>query len=242
MSLTNRSLRLESFQLEKIHHYFWYAIGEILLIFAGITLALWFGNWNEERQLRVQEILTLKEITADLTANVEHISQNIAMDNQIIEACERFLKAVTRKDPWRDTYAKDLNQCRWWTSPFLSSAEYESLKSRGTNLISDSTLRNAIVNLYEQTYAFLVEDTDKDFWAFHTSVLLPVSIRYLRYIEPDQLIPNNYESLLNSDEFINMLYWKIGMQKSSILGQQKTLATTEAVIEMIETELFQRAP
>jgi len=31
------------------------ALGEIALIFLGITLALFFENWNEERKERAQE-------------------------------------------------------------------------------------------------------------------------------------------------------------------------------------------
>ena len=30
-----------------------YAIGEVILIFVGITLAIAFNNWNEERKARI---------------------------------------------------------------------------------------------------------------------------------------------------------------------------------------------
>lgn len=242
MPLTTHHKRFEAFRLEQFGRYFWYAAGEILLIFAGITLALWFGNWNEERQLRELELLTLKEIVADLAANAEQIEQNIEDDGRFIEVCERFLNAVSSRRPWQDAYANDIFQCAFWTSPFINSAAYESLKSKGADIISDSKVRNAIVDLYEHTYAVLVEDTDKDFWSLHTSVLNPGFIRYLRWVEPDKLVPNDYGALLDSDEFMNLMRWKMGKQRRSILDQQATLLVTKKVIGIIDTALMLQTP
>jgi hypothetical protein len=138
------------------------AVMEIGLIFAGITLALWFGNWNEEHQLRELEKVALKEIAADLKSDAVAFERNIESDAIIIEACQRSIESMTQRVPWSDAIAKDLHTCSYWSSPFLSEAAYESLKSRGTDLIADPDLRNAIVSLYENSYAYLVEDTDKD--------------------------------------------------------------------------------
>ncbi|MBK7871587.1 MAG: hypothetical protein IPJ74_13405 [Saprospiraceae bacterium] len=43
-----------------------YAIGEVALIFIGITLALAFGNWNQNRQERQTETKLLREMHANL--------------------------------------------------------------------------------------------------------------------------------------------------------------------------------
>lgn len=239
MPLTTRHERLEASQSGKLRRYVWYAVGEILLIFAGITLALWFSNWNEDRQLRRLETSTLAEIVADLKANIDYISSTVDADNQDIAACERFLSSVSRREPWKDTFAKDLGLCRWWTSPFLSSAAYESLKIKGTDLITDSPSRNAIVKLYEQTYAYLIEDTDKGLWALETSVFLPVFNKHTRVVAPDSLVPNDYETLFERNEFISMLYLKMDGQKTSVKQQQFAIAETETVIELIEKRLVQ---
>ena len=241
MSITSRRERFRSSRLAKIRRYFWYAVGEILLIFAGITLAIWFSNWNEERQLVRLESKALADIAANLAANIDHINANIDEDNFRIAACERFKIALYQEDPWRDSLAEDLYQCRWWTSPFLSSAAYESLKSRGTELISDSELRSAIVDLYEQTYAHLIDDIDKAFWNFQTAVMEPVFNRHVRLIQADRFIPNDYERLLDSDEFMNMLYMKLENQNSSVRNQHKTLEETERVKRLIEAWLTEQS-
>jgi hypothetical protein len=237
MSFAFRRKRFESSNLANIRRYFWYAVGEVLLIFAGISLALWFSNWNEDRQLQRLESKALADIAFNLDANVDHINTNLSEDALRIAACDRFLDAMSRKDPWQDSLEKDLYQCRWWTSPHLSSAAYESLKSRGTDLISDPELRYAIINLYEQDYAHLVNDTDKAFWNFQTAVMEPVFNRHVRKVEPDRFVPNDYEKLLDSEEFSNMLYMKLDYQMGSVSNLREILEATEKVKNLIETRL-----
>jgi hypothetical protein len=241
MSLKSRHERFKALKFGKVRRYAWYAVGEITLIFAGISLALWFSNWNDERQLIVLESKALADIASNLNANVDHINANINDDNDRIAACERFLESLSQKDAWRDSLAEDLYQCRWWTSPFLSSAAYESLKSRGTELIADPELRDAVAKLYELTYSHLVEDVDKGFWNFQTAVMEPVFNRHVRMVEPDQFIPNDFDKLLESDEFINMLNMKLDYQKGSVRNLRETLEATDEVIKLIEFRLANRA-
>ena len=58
-----------------------YALGEVLLIFLGITLALSFGNWNEERRLRQTETRTLVDVAED------HLN---LINGQVIDYVERL--------------------------------------------------------------------------------------------------------------------------------------------------------
>ncbi len=37
-------------QVARFSRYFWYAIGEILLVVTGILIALNINNWNDENQ------------------------------------------------------------------------------------------------------------------------------------------------------------------------------------------------
>jgi hypothetical protein len=229
--------RARSRQLRGVRRYIRYALGEIVLIFLGITLAMAFSNWNEGRHVRKQELEALADIVTNLKANDGKFRRNIKADTDDVAACERFVAALGRSEPWSDALGRDLRQCRWWTSPFLNSAAYESLKAKGTDLIVEPELRSSIVNLYEQVYAYLVNDRDKVFWAFHAAVMEPVFNRHVHPAAPDQYVPNDYASLLDSTEFSNMLLQKIDIQKGSIEDQQEALAETEKVIGLIEARL-----
>ncbi len=55
----------------------------------------------------------------------------------------------------------------------------------------------------------------------------------------NQSVPNDYQAMLESIEFFNMLHSKIATQTSSIQNQRESLVATEAVIDMIEARLAQ---
>ena len=242
MSPALRRERLRSVQLRRLRRYIAYAAGEILLIFVGITLAIWFSNWNETRHTRAQEAQALADIAMNLRENADVIRGKIEQDRKIVAACEGVTASLARRDAWSPALGKELMECRWWTSPFLNAAAYDSLKAKGTGLIADPVLRSQIVNLYEQVYAFLVNDTDKAFWAFHTAVLEPTFNRHAYPVSPDEYVPNDYSSLLESAEFGNMLRQKVQLQRISIQDQQRTLAATEKVLGDISARLAADEP
>ena len=117
MSFSFRHRRLKGPELHGARQYFWYAIGEVILIFAGITLALAFGNWNEERKVRNLETKALTDIAANLNTNVRHIKGNIKTDTRQISACRRVLEALSQRTPWRDAMGQDLWVCRYIRLP-----------------------------------------------------------------------------------------------------------------------------
>jgi hypothetical protein len=241
MSVHTRHQRHESTRLGHLRRYWWYAVGEIFLIFAGITLALWFSNWNETRRERVVERRVLTDIIANLHANAAHIEDNIKFDRSSVQACNTILAAIEARGPWLDDYEVTLDNCRWWSSPFLSAAAYDSLKLRGTDLITDRGLRDDIVKLYELNYAYLVDDIDKGFWQFQEAVLFPVFNRYIRDIGegkgPGRLIPNDWIALLDSREFSNALFAKRTTQRNSVEEQQFALDRTRQVAARIDAWL-----
>jgi hypothetical protein len=225
-----------------LRRYIAYAAGEILLIFVGITLAIWFSNWNEARHTRAQEAQALADIATNLRVNADVIRGNIELDRTSVAACEIVIAVLSRRDPWNSALGKELMKCRVWTSPFFNAAAYDSLKTKGTDLIVDPVLRSQIVNLYEQDYAFLVNDVDKVFWVFHAAVLEPTFNRHLYPVSPDEYVPSDYSSLLESTEFANMLRQKVQVQRFSIENQQKTLAATEKVFREISARLAADQP
>lgn len=242
MSPALRRERYRSIQLKRLRRYIAYAAGEILLIFVGITLAIWFSNWNETRHVRAQEAQALADIATNLRVNADVIRGKISEDRKSVASCERVTAALARRDAWSSTLGKELMECRWWTSPFFNSAAYDSLKAKGTDLIADQALRAQIVNLYEQVYAFLMNDTDKVFWVFHSAVMEPVFNHHVYPVSADEYVPNDYSSLLESPEFGNMLRQKVEIQRISIKDQQRSLAETEKVLRSIDTRLASESP
>ena len=77
------------------------------------------------------------------------------------------------------------------------------------------------------------------FWGFQEFVIAPLFNRHIRDAGPNQFVPNDYQAMLESTEFFNMLHRKIATQTSSIQTQRESLRATEEVIDMIEARLAQ---
>lgn len=201
-----RGIRRESVTTGRIRQYCWYAIGEIVLIFFGITLALAFEDWSQERQLRGQELATLEDIADNLSANIVSLTANLQSDSTYMENCRRAILLVEERSIWQPASGELFDGCRYWTSPYLQFAAYDSLKARGTDLLSSRSLRTSIVRLYEEIYAGHIGDMDREQWDFQSAVVLPVWNRYLRTTPDGNTEPSNYDALLASEEFLNILY------------------------------------
>jgi hypothetical protein len=59
----------------KFSKYLRYAIGEIILVFIGIAMALQFNNWNERIKDREKVLQILTEIISDLDYTLQDIDR-----------------------------------------------------------------------------------------------------------------------------------------------------------------------
>ena len=136
----------------KIGKYLIYAIGEIFLIAMGIFLAIQANNWKEESNNKKLERELLSNIWSGLQIDLIDIQSNK-------DAHRRFLKSQIESIKWIEgnTVAKDsvvynFSVAHKSTSFLKSNAPFESLKEFGLNRISNDTLRQYIVYLYDISY------------------------------------------------------------------------------------------
>ena len=62
--------------------YFKYAIGEIVLVFIGILIALSINNWNENRKNSIEENEILSSLLENL--NLSKIQSEVLISDKII--------------------------------------------------------------------------------------------------------------------------------------------------------------
>ncbi|MCR9132895.1 MAG: DUF6090 family protein [bacterium] len=60
-----RNIRQKLLENGNLRKYFWYALGEILLVMIGILLALQINNWNEDRKVESDRISLLQALKMD---------------------------------------------------------------------------------------------------------------------------------------------------------------------------------
>jgi hypothetical protein len=238
-----RNIRKKLANENKPLKYLRYAIGEIVLVVFGILIALQINNWNENRKLRNDEIILLIEVKSNLELTLNQLKiDSLKNSNHIHQygKIKHFIKEDLSYSVELDTAFGGLKS---WSSPYPIYTAYSTLKTKGLDIISNTSIRNKIVDLYEYKFTRISNDYDKAEWTLYESTVLPFYSKYIRIYRGDSLKlarPNNFEVLKRNDEFINLLELVINERKNG-LGMYKTIMLAIMdLIESIEDELALR--
>ena len=143
-------------------------------------------------------------------ANLEELDRNIMDDTVAVQELDPVLQHIKDARPWDDSLEEPLGREMLWSSPYFATSGYENLKQLGLHLVSDESIRDQLVHLFENTYTRLVGDIDRSQWEFYTAVILPVRNRELDRIDPSgdgsrALRVRDYEGALRRGELVAML-------------------------------------
>ncbi|MEL6535239.1 MAG: hypothetical protein AAFQ98_07510 [Bacteroidota bacterium] len=128
---------------------------EFLSIFVAVITAFALNNWNDNRRDSYAEVKILTEILNGLHEDVLDVGSNADGHKLGIRAC-KFWRRVFNDEPVELDSLRDYYHII--TRDFVSiqnTSGYETLKSRGFELISNDSLRKKIISLYEYDYQFL---------------------------------------------------------------------------------------
>jgi hypothetical protein len=125
---------------------------EFLSMFIAIIAAFALTNWGDNIKNDNSEHKILVEISNGLEKDLEDIELNMFGHKQGISACNYFRNLFIGKDLETDSL---MIYYHTLTRDFVSIqniAGYETLKSRGLELIKNDSLRLKIISLYEYDY------------------------------------------------------------------------------------------
>lgn len=128
---------------------------EFLSIFIAVITAFALNNWNDNRKADQSENKILIEISNGLEKDIEDIRTNKGGHIRGLNACNYFRHVLVGKEVNSDSL---MIQYSALTRDFISvqnTAGYETLKSRGLELIKNDSLRLEIIALYEYNYSLL---------------------------------------------------------------------------------------
>lgn len=130
-----------------------YYLAEIVIVVAGIFIAILLNNWNEDRKKREDSQESLKRISIDLRTEKLVLNQF----KKQIRYSRKYLKEIIyqgKKDHLDSLYYHINHAFRH----YKMNAEYINLKYSGRlGLIPNNKLRYNIVNYYEIYYALYKE-------------------------------------------------------------------------------------
>ena len=118
----------------------------------GILIAVQINSWNERRSLKVLEIEILKSIHTELEEDLVDIDINIQIHENSVQSAEELIEHFESGKPYDDSLALKFYYADGVSAFLHSTSAFETLKAQGVQLISNETLRNQIIRLYDGQY------------------------------------------------------------------------------------------
>lgn len=217
---------------------------EFFSIFFAVISAFALNNWNDHRKDNEAEAKILSEIVNGLKKDGEDIASNITGHEQGLAACKYWRRTINGEELNQDTIGPYYYAL---TRDFVSiqnTSGYETLKSRGFELLDNDSLRSKIISLYEYEYQIL-EKLEEEYAEnqFHTHYFprfndwiaphlnIDVDSNVVRLSSPIALDETQQKILLS-------YLWKIQMNRGFMLGAYHDVqAKIAALREEIEVEL-----
>jgi hypothetical protein len=233
-----RKIRYDLMEKNKTGKYFKYAIGEIVLVVIGILIALSINNWNENRKERLIEIAILTDIRKDLIQTKEDLTINIKAHKRQLKIYSELHNNLEKTKVYNDSLDSKFNQLIFWSSPYLTLATYENLKlDKGIEIILNDSLKNQIINLHEKTFKTFIGDIEREEWINTEALSRPTLMKYFYYNDRKNVVPKDYNALVNDRDFLSVLNFTIDLRKRSLRVTEYNIYEIQIVIDKITTEL-----
>ena len=232
----------------KTTKYFKYAVGEIVLVVVGILIALQINNWDESRIQDKQELKLLQQLRADLYGNENELQILIkkvrvnswAMDSLLVRLNEKnYDKSIS-------VYTALIHRKSFFNN---SNSGYKLLGNGMAKIISNDSLLNGILSLYEKDFAniktrenIMNNKIENKLYPltnqlFKINPNLSIRLKEFDVVATEVYSPINYELLSVNHEYINNLLQlnnTFKTRRSYLKITEKRLAK---VLKILDTEL-----
>lgn len=184
-----RKIRRQLMEKNKVTTYLLYAIGEIVLVVAGILIAVQIDDWNKNEQDKKEEKVILNNLLEELQVNIGAIDYTIAMNKEAITYKLALLNLIGKSKEIIDISNPDslLNFSFPGNSQDLSNSVYNDIVQSGRlKLITNKKLRLILMDI-EKGRQLILERNDKlDNWTF--SITLPFLSHHVSFKQMDKYV------------------------------------------------------
>jgi hypothetical protein len=229
----------------KFGKYLLYAVGEIVLIVAGILIAFYLDNINAEKQAKKIETELLSELKSNLVSNIKILERTLESESQYLSYNEMILDYLDNRKPYNRELEKAFGVYFWTVTTNPVKGGYEFLKSKGIDLITDDSLRNRISYIFENEFSIL--KNENEVWSnnLQQNISYPYHVKHFRRhfakdsinVQLELAKPFNYGILLEDDVFKSINTEIISNRKWNINSLQNLIREIDGLIIQIDAEL-----
>lgn len=237
-----RNIRQNLLMENKTGRYLKYATGEIILVVIGILIALQINNWNEHRKLKTVEIKILKDLKSDIQENIDNLNKGIKKLEIAKKDMSQVLELYKNKTQFHDSLIPTFSSFTNLWNPDFTYAAFENLKNIGVNTISNQALRKEIVNVIEVEMDILDNAEMNRIKQLTSIMILPMQKKYFfrdlnRETDFLDLVPSQYDEMINDPEFYNICTEVAYRQRRSIIRFSKFNTSANKLIAEIDSEI-----
>ncbi len=214
-----------------------YAIGEVVLIVIGITIALAANSWYEGQKERSDEIRLLQQMHQTLTEDLEELERRSVTMHQAAQDIAALIDHLEEEKPYSDEIGGFIRSLTRFRGVRIRKAPFEALKARGLNLLSSDTLRMKMISFYEDEFARLEFSTANNL-VFVQDLIEPYVMANFRQAESRDWIPNDYDQLKSDGYLINLCRRRMaGLQDFVLPYFDEAIESIGEILVAIEQEL-----
>lgn len=157
-----RKIRQSLLSDNKFSKYLLYALGEIILVVAGILIALQLNIYTENRTNETIEAGYLKGILSELDQDIYELNDLILEDSLHLNAYTTILKAFQNTNIRHSPFLiKAIGVANTYNSFKGNNIVFEDLKSSGkTNYIADDELRRSVLKYYKASQDIITSQNE----------------------------------------------------------------------------------
>lgn len=218
--------------------YMRYAIGEIVLVVIGILIALQINTWKEEQKSKRVEFVMLTELKKNIEADILELDSTLTNVNHRIRSSKIILKSFSNDNSYHDSLNSHFGWAMVYDNMQFHTGAYESLKSSGSQLINDESLRFEISNYYD----FVVNEMKTSFREIRDdfyNYMLDFLRKEFEFFENAGPIaqPTDFEALKRNKTFSLSLGIFLDVQIQTEKNLKRTLKASRDLLEKINTRL-----
>lgn len=217
-----------------------HAIGELLLIVAGILIALAVSDWHDRNRQREQELLFLHELQSALTSDLAALETNAKLWKETATKIDSLIEILETRPPYDPSFNALFGAAYGLRPANLNTAAFESLESAGLQSISDARLRLSIAKVFDQHYESLdlIDQIDIN---VTMDVMRPYYLQNFSGLEfLNSATPLDYDAVVSDRYFQNIVEYRLAViQANQVSSYTAAIQDMRAALALMAEELGQ---